>query len=280
MRGGCWLSCWGICPAFGDEAVADPGFGLDVLFAGFGFEFFAELSDEDAEVFGLVYGVSAPDGGEQGAMGDDLAVVAGQVGDELEFFGGEVDGASLDGDGVGDGVDEEVSGLNGAGGALRGAAEVGADAGEEFVVAEGLGDVVVGASVEGFDLGALVVADGEYEDGGGGGGADGAADVDAGHGGHHEVGDDEVRRPFAVEQEAFFGVVCGADAVSLRSERGAEDASDLGFIVDNQDSAGHGICLQGVPSLLQHHGGAEFFMFSLLMDVVEGGVETRYSYKR
>ena len=41
-------------PAFGDKAVADPGFGLDVLFSGFGFELFAQLADEDAQVLRLV----------------------------------------------------------------------------------------------------------------------------------------------------------------------------------------------------------------------------------
>jgi len=37
-----------------DEAIADPGFGLDVLLAGLDFEFLAQLADEDAQVFGLM----------------------------------------------------------------------------------------------------------------------------------------------------------------------------------------------------------------------------------
>jgi len=36
---------------------------------------------------------------------------------------------------------------------------------QQFLDAEGLGDVVVGAGVEGFDLGALVIAHGENEHG-------------------------------------------------------------------------------------------------------------------
>ena len=55
--------------------------------------------------------------------------------------------------GVGADVDDEVAGLDGRGGALGGAAQVGADAGQQFLNAEGLGDVVVGAGVERFDLG-------------------------------------------------------------------------------------------------------------------------------
>jgi hypothetical protein len=58
-------------------------------------------------------------------------------------------------------VHHEVAGLNCGRGALGGAAQVGADPGQQLLDAEGLGDVVVGAGVEGFHLGALVVADGE-----------------------------------------------------------------------------------------------------------------------
>jgi len=40
--------------AFRHEAIPDPGFGLDVLFAGLGLEFFAQLSHKDAEVLRLM----------------------------------------------------------------------------------------------------------------------------------------------------------------------------------------------------------------------------------
>ena len=79
-------------PAFGDEAVADPGLGLDVLLAGLGFELLAQLADEDAEILRLVGRLRAPDGGEQGAVGDHLAGVAGQVREQIEFLGREMDG--------------------------------------------------------------------------------------------------------------------------------------------------------------------------------------------
>ena len=48
------------------EAVADPRFGEDVFgFGGIGFEFFAELVDDDAEVFGFFAVVWAPNGLEE-----------------------------------------------------------------------------------------------------------------------------------------------------------------------------------------------------------------------
>src|ERR1039458_7399488 len=79
-------------PALGDEAVADPGFGLDVLFAGFGLELLAQLADKDAQILRLVGRLRSPNRGEQRAMGHDLSRVAGQVEEQVEFLGGEVDG--------------------------------------------------------------------------------------------------------------------------------------------------------------------------------------------
>jgi hypothetical protein len=40
--------------AFGEEAVADPGLGLDVRARTFGFKFAAKLADKDAQIFRLV----------------------------------------------------------------------------------------------------------------------------------------------------------------------------------------------------------------------------------
>ena len=60
-------------------------------------------------------------------------------------------------------------------------AQVGADAGEEFGHAEGLGDIVVGAFVEGGDFHGFLLADGEDDDGGFGEAADGAGELDAVH---------------------------------------------------------------------------------------------------
>ena len=68
--------------------------------------------------------------------------------------------------------------------------------------------------------------------------ADGAADLDAAHARHHQVGDHQVRRPLAEEPQALFGIVGRAHVVALRGERGAQHARDLRFVVDDQNSAG------------------------------------------
>ena len=51
-------------PTFRDEAVTDPGLSLYVLLAGLGFEFFAQLADEDAQIFGLVGRLRSPNRSE------------------------------------------------------------------------------------------------------------------------------------------------------------------------------------------------------------------------
>ncbi len=226
-------------PAFGDETIADPRFGLYVLAAGFVFQFFAELSDEDAEVFGLMRGLSAPDGSEQGAVRHDLARMPGEVEHQVELFGREVNRLALHGDSVRGCIHDEVAGLDGGGGAFGCTAKMGAHAGQQFLNAEGLGDVVIGAGVEGLNLGSFVVTNRKHEYRRRSHGAYGAADFNAAHAGHHQVGDDEVGCPLAEDDEAFFGIVGGAHIEGLRGESGPENPGDLRFVVDDQDPARH-----------------------------------------
>ena len=110
-------------------------------------------------------------------------------------------------------------------------------AGEQFLNAEGLGDVIVGTGIEGFDLGALVFANGEDNDRRIALGANGSADVYTAEAGHHEVCDDEVGSPVFEDTEPLLRVVGDADVITLRGERSTEHASNLRLIVDNENSA-------------------------------------------
>ncbi len=47
-------------PAFGDEAIADPWLGLDVLPAGLVFELFAQLADKHAQILRLMRRLRRP----------------------------------------------------------------------------------------------------------------------------------------------------------------------------------------------------------------------------
>src|ERR1700677_52424 len=97
-------------------------------------------------------------------MRNDLAGVAGQVDEQVEFLGCEVDGAAKHSDGVSRRIDDEVANLNGGCRAFRSAAQMGTNAGKQLLNAEWLGNVVVGSGVKGLDFGALVVAHGENHD--------------------------------------------------------------------------------------------------------------------
>ena len=100
-------------------------------------------------------------------MGAGPPGVAGQEGQDLELLGGELDRAAVEAGLVVDEVELErpdgerrPAAVVGFGAAV---ADGGADAGFELGHAEGLGDVVVGASVEGGDL-AVLGAGGREDD--------------------------------------------------------------------------------------------------------------------
>ena len=226
-----------VCASGGVEAIADPWLGDDVAGVFGGFDLLAELAYVDAEVFGLI-GVGAPYGMQEGAMGEDLSGVLSEDDEEVELLGCEVGFLAADEDFVLRNVDDEVAhgddllGLGGGGGA---AAELGADAGLQFLDAEGLGDVVVGAGVERGYFDGFLIANGEDDDGRCAGGADLVAELDAAHLVHGEVGDDDVGVPLAEGDEAVEAVERCADGVSLGGECGLENADDLRFIVDDED---------------------------------------------
>src|ERR1700722_12311721 len=74
--------------AGGSEAVADPGFGEDVFgLGGVGFQFFAKLVNDYAEVFGFFAVVRSPDGLQEATMRQRLALIGNQVLENVEFLG-------------------------------------------------------------------------------------------------------------------------------------------------------------------------------------------------
>ena len=229
----------------GVEAIADPRFGDDVAWLFGGFYLLAELADVDAEIFGLI-GVGAPNGVQEGAMGEDLAGVFSEDDEEVELLGCEVGFLASDDDFVLWNVDDEVAdgddllGLGRGGGA---AAKLGADASLQLLNAEWFSDVIVGTGVECGYFDGLLIADGEDDDGSGAGGADLVAELDAAHLVHGEIGDDDIRVPLAEGDEAIEAVEGGSNGVSLGGERGLENADDLGLIVDDEDLCGSVVML-------------------------------------
>ena len=82
------------------ETVADPGFAFDVARAVGAVEFFAELGDEDAEVFGLVFAGWPPDLAKEEFVGEDAVGVVREEEQEVELFRGEMKLGAADANGA------------------------------------------------------------------------------------------------------------------------------------------------------------------------------------
>ena len=128
------------------------------------------------------------------------------------------------------------SGVATAGGLVRGGdpAERGAQAGEELVHAERLGDVVVGAGVERGDLVALGAAGGEDDDRHGGPAPQAADDLDAAHSGEAEVEDDGVGMVLGGEPERVLAGGGGVGLVAAGAQVGGEGPEDGRLVVDDE----------------------------------------------
>ena len=111
-------------------------------------------------------------------------------------------------------------------------------AGHEFAGAEGLGDVIVGAEAEAFELVGLGGAGGQHDDGDVAGGAQAAADFGAVEQGEHAVEDDEIGRGGAAEFEGgdAVGGEAGFEAVVFQVEL---DGLGGARIVFDDEDAGH-----------------------------------------
>ncbi len=178
----------------------------------------------------------SPDFAKKLRVGDDLAAMAEEEAQELVFPGGEGDGRAGAGDPAGGKVDLDVAetgdrGLRGARGGR--AAKQDAQAGEQLAAAEGLGEVIVGAGVEGGDFLRFLVADGKDEDGKRGPLAEAAEDLKAVGVGQPEVEDDGIRPQDGSLVQAEGGGGGLAYAVAGAFEGEAKEAADLHLVVDD-----------------------------------------------
>src|SRR5262249_46024538 len=95
------------------EAITDPGLSEDVTGRGsIGLELFAQLADKYAQVFDLLGAMTSPDRSQQGTMSDDLSRMAGEIDQQIELLGGEMDLASPDSYLVGRQINAKVPQLN------------------------------------------------------------------------------------------------------------------------------------------------------------------------
>jgi hypothetical protein len=113
-----------------------------------------------------------------------------------------------------------------------------ADAGQELRHRERLGDVVVGALVEGQHLAMIRAVGGQHDDGDVGPRAQPAADVDAVDVGQAEVEDDDVGRLADDELQRDLAPGRRHDAVAACAQARRERPEDRRFVVDDEDGRG------------------------------------------
>ena len=128
------------------------------------------------------------------------------------------------------GGDDEILRVGGGLGPAYG----GAQPGEQFVHAEGLGDVVVRAGVERLDLLVGSVAGGEHQDRHARPAPQPLDDLDAVHVGQTEVEDDHVGVAGGGELKGARAVVGGVHLVLAGAQIDRESAYDLRFVVDHE----------------------------------------------
>ncbi len=102
--------------------------------------------------------------GEFGSR-DYLSGVMHEVGENTELMTGEFDGDSGEGDTGGAGIEDKRPAAQLRMGDATGAPDEGSNAGQNFLDAEGFGDIIVSAAVDALDLLVPTAAGGEDEDG-------------------------------------------------------------------------------------------------------------------
>jgi len=213
---------------------------------------FDEVGGEAAAVDDDKGEVAAGAGVVDGA-GDEFLACAGLAGDEDGLAGGgdvgDLAEELLHAGGVADEAGEFVAGLEAGAhaavfeqdGAAFGEA---VDAEEEVLGGEGFGDVVVGAELHGGDGGGDGGVAGHEEDiDAGFAGIDLEEEVETGHGGQDEVGEDDVDVGGAQFGEGLFGGGGGEGAIAIALEESSADGADAGIVVDDEDEnvvPGHG----------------------------------------
>jgi hypothetical protein len=189
---------------------------------------------------GVVF--EAPAFVEEFVAGEDFATATAEEGEHLHFADGEFD---LDAVPAGEkalgmdlpGAEEEEIGP----GRSFVAAEEGADAGEEFMLAERLAEEVIGTEFEAEDDIDFLGLGGEEEDGGVPiVASDGTTNLVAAGMRHHDVEEDEtgtVGRPMG---ESFAAVLGGDDVMTFTGEKLGESFAGDGVVFGQED--GHGEC--------------------------------------
>src|SRR5216684_1394938 len=132
-------------------AAAPHGFDEVAAFGGVG-ELLAQLADEDVDdlQFGLIH--AAIEMVEEHFLGQGGTLAEREQLQHLVFLAGQMDALASDLDGLGVEIDHEIAGLDHRLGVALGTTHDGMDTGDQLVLVERLGHVIVGADAETLDL--------------------------------------------------------------------------------------------------------------------------------
>jgi len=222
----------------------------------------AQVGDVGLHDRGVAVPVVLPDVIEDLGLGHDAPSIEHEVAQELELGGGQIHldlGAVhlvgvLVQDQVGHAHDAVVLVLNGVG-----AAQDGADAGDDLLQPEGLGDVVVAADGQALDLVRHVIAGGQEEDRGGHVTlAQAPGHGEAVHVGQHDIEDHQVGGCLLHRLQRAVAVACDRDLEACEAQGRGQQVADVGFIVDDKEvSFGAGL----LGTLHESHHSFSFWSF-------------------
>ena len=207
-------------------------------------ELLAQVADVGLQHPGVAAEVVVPDVVEDLRPGQDPPRVGHQVAEQPVLGVGQLDRRTVAEDLAGVVVELEVAEAEDALAAARvaEAPQDRADAGEQLLDREGLGDVVVAAEGEAADLVLGRVAGGEEEDRGLVGAlAHPPGDLEAVEVGQHHVEQDEVGPELADRAERRLPVGRRLDLVVVEAQGDREDIGDVRLVVDDEDLADRGV---------------------------------------
>jgi len=143
----------------GLQAVADSRLVFELETRAF--QLFAQMIGVDPEVLALIFCLWSPDSPQEVLQGDDLPRVLHQLGGQGIFGRAQLEGRAAQGGFVVHGIQRQRTERQVRISVVALAALDGAEAGDEFRRAEGLGHVVVGSRLKGGQLGGFLIADTE-----------------------------------------------------------------------------------------------------------------------
>jgi len=220
----------------GREQVALAAPRVDQAARGAGIELGAEPLDIDIDDVRKGIEVLVPD-----VLGDlfpayHAALIEDEEFQERIFLGGEADGASSAHHGVAGGIHRQIAHLDHGRAENGGTPQQGAEASEELLEVERLGQVIVGSAVEAGHAVVHAAAGGEHQDGD----ARAAAAQLPAHGmavlqGQHDIEDDQVVLVDGGKVHGLLAVAGQVHGVGLFAQAFSQETGDAGVVLDKEN---------------------------------------------